>query len=168
LRVANVKDGLLDLDEIKSMDVTANELDRCQLMYGDLLLTEGGDADKLGRGTFWQEELPLCVHQNHVFRVRFDLQRHDPAFLAAQIGSAYGKSYFLKHAKQTTGIATINQKVLANFPLRVPSLDEQRSLMLQLKAETAAVERLEQEARAQLSAVRYLKRALLQRAFGDR
>lgn len=34
------------------------------------LLTEGGDPDKLGRGTLWKGELSECIHQNHVFRVR--------------------------------------------------------------------------------------------------
>ena len=36
----------------------------------DLLLTEGGDPGKLGRGTLWADELSESIHQNHVFRVR--------------------------------------------------------------------------------------------------
>jgi len=41
------------------------------------------------------------------------------------IGSAYGKMYFLKSAKQTTGIATINSTQLKNFPVLVPPFELQ-------------------------------------------
>jgi hypothetical protein len=41
-----------------------------------------------------------------------------PKFASYQIASPRGKSYFLAHAKQTTGIATINQKVLAGLPFK--------------------------------------------------
>lgn len=125
LRVANVKDGYLDLSNIYEIEATEEEIKKCQLKFGDILLTEGGDPDKLGRGTFWAEQIPECIHQNHIFRVRFDLNKFSPQFISAQIGSAFCKSYFLAHAKQTTGIATINQQVLAACPLIVPPLEEQ-------------------------------------------
>ena len=73
LSVANVKDGYLDLGTVKTMQVDGSEVDRYRLLAGDVLFTEGGDADKLGRGTVWKEEIPLCLHQNHIFVVRPDL-----------------------------------------------------------------------------------------------
>ena len=166
LRVANVKDGHLDLTSVLTIEATESEIIKCKLQYGDLLLTEGGDPDKLGRGTFWQEELPLCVHQNHIFRVRFDLDVFSPEFLSAQIGSPYGKAYFLTHAKQTTGIATINQKVLANFPLVVPPIDEQRRVAQELDQKTHTTATAIQVLQAQLDAINQLPAALLRRAFG--
>ena len=66
LRVANVKDGWLDLSEIKEVQATEREISDCRLEFGDVLLTEGGDPDKLGRGTYWQEKIPECIHQNHI------------------------------------------------------------------------------------------------------
>src|ERR1017187_4377738 len=135
LRVANVKDGWLDLSHVKEVEATEAEIDGCRLRFGDLLLTEGGDPDKLGRGTYWQEQLPECIHQNHIFRVRFDLSASDPAFAAAQFGSPYGKAYFLAHAKQTTGIATINRTVLSKFPFLTPPFAEQRAIAARLEAD---------------------------------
>src|SRR5579862_4022084 len=70
LRVANVQDGHMLLDEIKHITVSADEVDRYLLMNGDILLTEGGDFDKLGRGTMWRGEIDGCLHQNHIFVVR--------------------------------------------------------------------------------------------------
>jgi type I restriction enzyme S subunit len=165
LRVANVKDGYLDLSDVYEIQATDTEIEKLRLKFGDLLLTEGGDADKLGRGTFWKEQIPECIHQNHIFRVRFELDRFSPGFVAAQIGSPYGKAYFLAHAKQTTGIATINQKVLAAFPLMAPPLTEQQRLIAQLNEEMGQVERMRRELDDQLTAINRLPAALLRRAF---
>jgi len=53
LRVANVQDGYLDLSEMKTIIIRRNEQQRFALQDGDVVLTEGGDFDKLGRG-FWE------------------------------------------------------------------------------------------------------------------
>jgi len=70
LRVANVQDGYLDLSEVKTVEVEAEQVARYMLHKGDLLMNEGGDNDKLGRGCVWQGEVNPCLHQNHVFAVR--------------------------------------------------------------------------------------------------
>ena len=128
-------------------------------------ITEGGDPDKLGRGTFWKEEITECIHQNHIFRVRFDQKSISPQFISAQIGSPYGKAYFLSHAKQTTGIATINQKVLAGFSLMIPSLEEQQHIASSLEEQIAIAERTCEELVNRLDTINKLPVALLRRAF---
>jgi type I restriction enzyme S subunit len=165
LRVANVKDGFLDLTDVYQIEATEAEAQKYRLQYGDLLLTEGGDPDKLGRGTFWEEQIPNCIHQNHIFRVRFDPAEFSPRFVAAQISSPYGKAYFLSHAKQTTGIATINQRVLAAFPLMVTPFSEQQRIVAMLIEQMTAAEQGCAALKAQLAAVEKLPAALLRRAF---
>jgi type I restriction enzyme, S subunit len=126
LAVANVQDMRLNLSHVKCIDATEEEIERYALRDGDLLLTEGGDPDKLGRGTLWHGELPVCIHQNHVFRVRVTADTVTPYFLNWLVGSQRGKRYFLKSAKQTTGIASINMTQLRGFPLLLPPLSLQR------------------------------------------
>ncbi len=126
MRVANVQDGYLDLNEIKTIEVLPSDVEKFALKDGDVLLTEGGDRDKLGRGAVWQDEIPNCIHQNHIFRVRVNKECLSPTFLSMLIGSPYGKMYFLKSAKQTTGIASINSKQLKNFPAYIPPLKLQQ------------------------------------------
>lgn len=121
MRVANVQDGHLVLDEVKTITVSKEDGCRYRLEYGDVLLTEGGDPDKLGRGAVWRAEVPDCIHQNHIFRVRAGSKLR-AEYLSALIGSERGKRYFLRAAKQTTGIATINMTQLKAFPALVPPL----------------------------------------------
>jgi type I restriction enzyme S subunit len=125
LRVANVQDGYLDLSEIKTLEIEASKVDRYLLEPGDVLMTEGGDYDKLGRGTVWEGQVQPCVHQNHIFRVRTSDDKLRPRFLSVITGSDYGKRYFLRNSKQTTNLATINKSQLRDFPVPLPSPLEQ-------------------------------------------
>ena len=132
LTVANVQDKRLNLAVVKTIEASENEIDRYSLKPNDLLLTEGGDPDKLGRGTLWAGELSECIHQNHVFRVRVADGRIHPVYLNWDLRSARGRDYFLRSAKQTTGIASINSTQLKAFPVLVPALDVQTAFAARL------------------------------------
>lgn len=140
LRVANVQDGHLDLSEIKSVRVRKSDLHRFELKPGDVLMNEGGDADKLGRGAVWGGQIPGCLHQNHVFRVRCHLAELTPQYLSLISGSAHGKRYFLSASKQTTNLATINSQQIKKFPVPLRSLDRQLQIVEAVAVTTAKIE----------------------------
>lgn len=129
LRVANVQSGFLDLTTITTIRIPEREAKSCELRPGDVLMTEGGDIDKLGRGYIWQGEIPGCLHQNHVFAVRVDISRLLPEFLVALMSSMHGRSYFQLTAKQTTNLASTNATTLKAFPLILPPVDEQAAIL---------------------------------------
>ena len=165
LRVANVQDGFLDLEEIKEIEIEVSKVSRYLLKKGDVLFTEGGDFDKLGRGTVWEDQIPNCLHQNHVFVVRPDEGILNPYFLSYQAGSKYGKAYFLKCSKQTTNLASINSTQLKEFPVKIPSMPEQIEIVALIndlikieKQAKKAVERV-------LERIDLLKKTVLLRAF---
>ncbi|WLE96233.1 MAG: restriction endonuclease subunit S [Candidatus Electrothrix communis] len=164
LAVVNVQDRHLVLDPLKHIEATEKEIERYQLKNDDLLLTEGGDPDKLGRGTLWHNEVADCIHQNHVFRVRLHVESIHPVYLNWLIGSPRGKRYFLRQAKQTTGIATINLTQLRKFPLIKPPLP----LQTQFATIVKSIEQQKARMQAHLSELDTLFAALQQRAFnGD-
>ncbi len=165
LRVANVQDGYLKLDEIKEIAIDVNLIERYSLRKGDVLFTEGGDYDKLGRGTVWNNEIPGCLHQNHVFAVRPNTSILFDCFLAYQSNSRYGKKYFLSCSKQTTNLASINSTQLKNFPVLLPSLPEQHEIV-RLIDDLLARERSAQQAAEQaLASIDLMKKSILARAF---
>lgn len=125
LRVANVKAGWLDLEEIKQVPVPVTDIERLRLHDGDLLLTEGGDLDKLGRGALWESQLPLCVFQNHVFAVRPREGVADARFLSWVTRSSAARTYFESTASRITNIASTNKAKLGRWPVPNLPLDEQ-------------------------------------------
>lgn len=161
LRVANVKDGHLDLAEVKTIEIKHGELERLLIRPGDLLMTEGGDPDKLGRAALWNGEIERCVHQNHLFKVRCDRARVLPSFLRSMAGSAYGKAYFLSVAKKTTGIASINKTQLSGFPVLVPPLALQQAF----ESHVSAAESIASQQTAAMLKAQATFNALLAQAF---
>lgn len=81
LSVANVQRGYVDVTGIKSVELPVDEVEKYQVLKGDLLITEGGDWDKVGRTAIWADEMPYVAHQNHVFKARKFLQEQDEAWL---------------------------------------------------------------------------------------
>lgn len=133
LRVANVQDGYLDLSEMSKIRISRNEIAKHAVRPGDLLMNEGGDLDKLGRGTIWRGEFEPCVHQNHVFVVRSGPSVL-PDYLNAWTGTAPARRYFLVAGKQTTNLASINKTALGRLPVAVPSMAEQERIVSALAA----------------------------------
>ena len=145
LRVANVQDGYLDLAEMKEIRVSKEAVTRYALQEGDVLMNEGGDFDKLGRGTVWPGDIDPCIHQNHVFRVRTEKKILRPYFLTYWSQSNHGKKYFLLSSKQSTNLASINSKQLNAYPIGVPTTDEQSEIEIRITSVNSKLETLEHE-----------------------
>lgn len=157
LRVANVQDGWIDLTDVKAVDIDPAAVSRYSLQPGDVLLTEGGDFDKLGRGGVWNGEIEPCLHQNHVFAVRPDHTRIASAFLALLTQSYLGRAYFLSCAKRTTNLASINSSQLKKLPVPLPSLDRQN----EIASEIASLDRFIAIEKGRRVAFRRTKKALV-------
>ncbi|MFF4804622.1 restriction endonuclease subunit S [Streptomyces sp. NPDC001351] len=157
LRVANVLDGRIDTQDVKSVRILGTQLERFALRKGDLLLTEGGDLDKLGRGAVWDGRIEPCLHQNHVFRVRCG-SRMDPGFLALYTGSAEGRAYFQRVGKQTTNLASINSTQVKAMVVPVPPIEEQRRNLEPIRAVRSRCRALER----QISKLRTIQQAVVE------
>ena len=125
MAVSNVKDGYIDWTTVKTIQATQQEIEQYRLLPDDVLMTEGGDPDKLGRGAILKEPLQNCIHQNHIFRVRLNESLILPAFFEEYLKHQKAKRYFLGCAKQTTGIASINMQQLKALPVLLPPLELQ-------------------------------------------
>ena len=162
MAVSNVKDGYIDWTTVKTILATRQEIEQYRLMPDDILMTEGGDPDKVGRGAIIKVPLKNSIHQNHIFRVRLDEQEVLPSFFAEYLRHQKAKRYFLGCAKQTTGIASINMRQLRALPTLVPPL----SLQNQFAAFVERVDQQRQTVQQSLDKLELMKKALMQEYFG--
>lgn len=137
LRVANVQRSRFDLREMKQIEIPVEEVDKYRVDIGDLLITEGGDWDKVGRTAIWEGGISDCVHQNHVFKARIPSALLMAEWAELVFNSAIGREYFAGASKQTTNLASINMSQLRSFPFPVPPLSEQTEILVKVKALTA-------------------------------
>jgi type I restriction enzyme S subunit len=164
LRVANVQDGYLDLETITVVELPPEDASRYELQAGDVLMTEGGDFDKLGRGYVWQGQIAGCLHQNHIFAVRPNTCRLRPFFLAALTSSFHGKAYFTSTAQQTTNLASTNSFKIRSFPVVLPPLTEQDTILAWLNAETSALDTLTGKIATSIDMLREYRTSLISAA----
>ena len=148
--------------DLKDGFLTGEGSENFHLQPFDVLMTEGGDPDKLGRGAIIQNPPKDCIHQNHIFRVRVDSSGLLPQYLEEYLQHPKAKKYFLGCAKQTTGIASINMTQLRNLPVLLPSLEQQKKFSdftEQISHHKLTIQR-------SLDKMETLKKALMQEYFG--
>jgi len=161
LRVSNVQDGHLDLADVSVIELPASVAAGVELCPDDVLMTEGGDLDKLGRGHLWRGELAGCLHQNHIFAVRCFAHKLKPMFLAYATAAQYGRDYFEATGKKTTNLANTNATKVGQFPIPLPPLAEQTAICTHLDDKTAEVDRITATINAQISTLTAYRKSLI-------
>ncbi len=167
LRVANVQRGYLDLNEIKYIDATDDEIAELRLHSGDILFNEGGDRDKLGRGWIWNGQIAECIHQNHVFRAR-PVSPDLASKLISMYGNIYGQAYFIGEGKQTTNLASVSLSKLAALPVPLIPVNEQHRIVAKIDSLFARSSRARDELAHIPKLIERYRQAVLEAAFrGD-
>ncbi len=164
LRVANVQRGWLDLNEVKTTFVTEAEAERLYLRPGDILMNEGGDRDKLGRGWVWDGQIEPCIHQNHVFRLRLKLKEMSPYYVS-YFANELGKDFFLQQGKQTTNLASISLTKLSSLPIPLAPLEEMNLIVERIESALQSLTKVEAETRTAIHLLDHLDQANLAKAF---
>jgi type I restriction enzyme S subunit len=134
---------------------------RVELRAGDVLMTEGGDLDKLGRGYLWNGQIPNCLHQNHIFAVRCFPHKLRPMFLAYATTSQYGRDYFEATGKRTTNLASTNSTKVGLFPIPLPALTIQDEICHFLDAKLGELERMAGGITAQIETLTAYRKSLI-------
>ena len=160
LRVANVQDGYLNLSTITEVEIDPDSANRYLLKYGDLLMNEGGDYDKLGRGCVWKEEISSCLHQNHVFAVRMN-----PGINSEWINlvtlTSYARLYFQLNCKQSTNLASISQSSIKELPVLLPPTHEQEEIITYLDEQTQLIDTTIQQEEQKIELLKEYRQSLI-------
>ncbi len=163
LRVANVQSGHIDLSEVKEIQVLEDEVERYSLKPGDVLMNEGGDNDKLGRGAVWRGQIEPCLHQNHVFAIR-PIEGLSSDWLAIFTQAGGARIYFFIHSKQITNLASISASNVMGMHLPIPSVDEQISIIQYLGKDQLAFEELVSQGESTINLLQERRSALISAA----
>lgn len=167
LRVANVQRGHIDLSEVKSITVERSSAAKLALQSGDLLLNEGGDRDKIGRGWVWDGAIPDMIHQNHVFRARL-CDRGLNAFFVSHHANEMGRRFFIDEGKQTTNLASISLSKISLLPIPVPPPAETAEILRRVSEALASAADTEAMLDAEAADAARLRQSILKAAFEGR
>ncbi|PLW68161.1 restriction endonuclease subunit S [Pseudohalioglobus lutimaris] len=124
LRVANVYEDELRLEDVVEIGVQEKELARLLLQADDLLVVEGnGSLDQIGRVALWDGSISPCVHQNHLIKVRADSEKVIPKYLLYYLMSPQGKKEIVAKATSGAGLYTLSISKISSvcvplFPIK--------------------------------------------------
>jgi len=164
IRVANVQFGYFKLDDVAVLNLPMRELERYLLQDKDILVTEGGDIDKLGRGTVWKSEITPCIHQNHVFAIRIDLTKFRHDFVANYLAADSTRKHFISTATKTTNLASTNRTHLGNLYLPILSIQEQDEINSFIFQQSSFIEAGITDLEAQIEKLKEYKTTLINSA----
>ena len=162
LRVANVQDGYLNLNEVHHIEIEKDQLERYLLKDGDVLMNEGGDNDKLGRGAVWKSQIKDCIHQNHVFAIR--PYKIEPEWLDILTRASYAKFHFFRQSKQSTNLASISSTNIKETTVLVPPKTEREAILRYLKTQFSHFDALENQCILQVNLLKERRTALISAA----
>ena len=119
----------IDEQSLEMFDADAAEIARFGAAYGDVFFTRSSlTPDGIAHCNIYAAlEKEVTVFDCHIIRVRPNLNRVDPFFLFRYCTAYDARKYLIANAKTTT-MTTIDQAVVANLPIKLPSLTEQTAI----------------------------------------
>ncbi|MEO8123953.1 MAG: restriction endonuclease subunit S [Burkholderiales bacterium] len=132
LRMYNIDGGSIVWRDIKRMRVSPIELDEYGLREGDLLVNRVNSRELVGKTACIPASLEQSVYESKNIRVRLETSKALPKFINYQL-LARSKQHFAANAQQVVGMASISQKQLADFPIVLTVLDEQRRIVAKIE-----------------------------------
>lgn len=143
LRVANVRKGWIEGD-VSLLEATERDQNRYSLASGDLLVVEGhADPEQIGRCAIVGADHVGLLYQNHLFRLRFEDVL--PEFALLWLNSRTVRSYWKSHCATSSGLYTINSRLLEGVPFPWAGRYEQERIVGLWKAESRAADLLNQQ-----------------------
>ena len=126
ITTSNVYWNSLDFTNVKEMFFSADELDRCTISKGDMLMCEGGAY--YGRTAIWDYDYNICF-QNHVHRLR--------PYMKLDLLYFYYVFYFYRNSglmsSKGTAMPGLSSIALHQMIIPLPPLEEQHRIVAKIE-----------------------------------
>jgi type I restriction enzyme, S subunit len=127
--MGNIQAGTLDLEEVRYVELSDEELEKFRLDPGDVLFNRTNSPELVGKAAL-VEDIGEAVFASYLIRIQLDRSRAEPSFVAHWINSPWGRAWARRVKRDAIGQSNINASKLAAMPLPLPSLAEQRAIEL--------------------------------------
>jgi len=151
LRIPNIVRGIIDIEDLKTVDVSASEFGKLQLLDGDMLFVRtNGNPDYVGRCAVFDGEqfskagLPAdkIIYASYLIRARLKLDRVRPVFLQSLLQTAAGRKDVRAKCRTSAGQYNINTKGIGSLQIPDIDIDDQREFEARISSLLPPLERL--------------------------
>nr|WP_295762008.1 restriction endonuclease subunit S [uncultured Intestinibacter sp.] len=160
LRMNNITyEGELDLKDLKYIDISDDELEKCVVRKGDVLFNRTNSIDLIGKTCVFNLEEPMVI-AGYIIRIRLKEQVL-PVYLSIFLNSDYGKQLLKSMAKGAVNQANINAQELKSIKISIPPIELQN----QFADFVTQVDKLKFEMEKSLKELEDNFNSLMQKAF---
>ena len=167
LRMGNIVDGKIVLNNLKYLPKEHNEFPELLLNKGDLLFNRTNSRELVGKTAVYTGIPNPCSFASYLIRVRFH-PRIDSMIVAYYINSVYGKDWILSVVSQQAGQANVNGTKLKLLAVPMPPGKEQQILVEKVKHHFSVVDEVEETITAELKRAEQLRQSILKKAFSGK
>ena len=126
IRVANIREGLIDHTDKKYVDLDPALIDKHMLRDGDIVLARAiGSEQHLGQCALAYPGNERWAYDSHIMRIRVDPDRVSPIWLHALMNTDGGRQRLLRRSRASAIQHNVNTKEVASFSFGLPPLDRQ-------------------------------------------
>ena len=153
ITTSNVYWDKFELKDLKTMPFTENEIDKCTVTKGDLLVCEGGD---IGRSAIWNFDEEIRI-QNHLHRLRpYDRICTKFYYYIMYLYKANGKIN-----GNGIGLQGLSSNALHKIIVPVPPIEEQKRIVDNITSVLSLIEQIESQKQSLSSQIDNIKSKIL-------
>lgn len=157
--------GVFKDEYFKYVDETIPEDSYLWLKPGDILIQRANSLDKVGTSAVYTGQEHEFIYPDLMMKLQV-VETTSSQFVAYSLKRDDSLAYFRANATGTAGnMPKINQKVVSQTPLNLPTFDEQIEIVRILESLFVKVQQSKEAAEAVLSQIDTMKKAILACAF---
>lgn len=143
LRIPNIGDPSVLLDDLKYGDLSSDEMDALKLLPDDLLMIRSnGSASLVGKAAVVTDSVTHCAFAGYLIRLRFPRSCISSYYLQLAMKSLDVRHSIESPIRTTSGVKNINSTEVSNIRIPLPPLAEQHRIVAKVDQLIALCDRL--------------------------
>ena len=132
LKLSSLQPRGLDLSEVKNVKISDKIAERFHLKKDDLLICRSvGSFSHIAKCALVNDDYPNIIFPDIIIRARFN-DKIIPEYAREIIQSSVGRAWFQQNARTAVGMWKIGGGDIAAFPMPLPSIEIQQSIVSQI------------------------------------
>lgn len=163
LRMGNIQNGKFDWTNLVYSD-NEEDNEKYSLKYNDVLFNRTNSPELVGKTAIFKGEMK-AIFAGYLIRIHRKDNLLDADYLNYYLNSAMAINYGKTVAISSVNQANINGTKLKSYPIPLPPLIEQQSIVQKLDELSSETKKLEDIYKKQIENLEELKKSILEKAF---
>lgn len=164
LRIPNIGDGIIDFSDLKYMSEELKNSSHEVFEDDILIIRSNGSRDLVGKCALVPKLQERYAYASFLICVKVT-EKVLPEYLVRFINSSMARAQMFDKAKSSSGIHNINSKELGAIKICVPSVKEQKQILICIQEFVNKEKRVQEISEEMLGSIDRMKKSILAKAF---